>query len=217
MLLAMLLIYPLLRKYKDQFFYIICPFAFVMMMGYSYQNYLNLRLPSAWNGWILKGLFRAIMETFGGCLCYIVAEKMKTIAWTKLSKILLSILRALCFWSVIVASYNHGGSKFDWNFVILFMIGITITVSQCSYDKVVFRSSIFNWLGTYSFSLYLGHGYWGRVLKNILPETWTYREMLPVYLLVSAVTGLIIMYVSKGLKNWWKHANAKVKRVFVVQ
>lgn len=216
MLLAMLILYPLLKKFGDNFFYIIAPIGFILMMGMSYQNYSNLRLPSAWNGWILKGFYRAIMEILGGCLCFRIAQSMRAVSWTVFTRILFTIAEWGAYIFVIAFSFNHGGGKMDWILVLLLMIGITITLSQSSLDETLFSADIFNWLGIYSYSLFLGHGYWSQKLTEILPDGWgTYPMRLFLYMVISIVTGIVIMYVSIGLKHFWKIRGKSIKQIFI--
>lgn len=53
MILSMLLLWPLLRKYKENFFYIIAPLMICFLLGYSYQKFPSLRRPMKWQGVVL--------------------------------------------------------------------------------------------------------------------------------------------------------------------
>lgn len=91
MLIAMLILYPLMKKYKDTFFYIIAPLIVIFVMGITYQQWNNLRVPHAWNGWAFKSLIRAVMGITIGCLCYKISVYIRGMKYTKLSEV---------FWTV---------------------------------------------------------------------------------------------------------------------
>lgn len=216
MLLAMLLIYPLLRRYKKTFYYWICPTLFIFLMGFTYQNYKSLFNPSYWNGWILKGLLRAIMDVFGGCLCYQLAHYLQNKTFTTFGKCFLSLTEWSIYLGIIAYYFKHDGSKYDWTVVLFFIIAVSITISQCSYDNAIFRSPhLFPWLGEYSFSLFLGHGYWSHTLPQFMPADWSYPIRLIVYILISMITGLFIMYFSKALKCFWRYKGQNIKRLLI--
>lgn len=215
MLLTMLIVYPLLRKYKDTFFYILAPIIVIFLWGITYQNFANLRAPNMWIGnLIYKGMIRAIMEITLGALLFKIAAYMQTQKFTALTKGILTFVEVICFGSVLWYCFDHGASKFDWYLVVLLAVGVLISASAISFSPYFFRNKIFSWLGEFSFSLYLGHGYWSHVINEIgYLKNLPYMQKLVVYLVITMITGLFIMYLSKWIKGMWNKKN--IRSLFV--
>ena len=203
MILGMVLLYPLVRKYKDTFFYIIAPLGFLGLMGYMFQTYGSLSNLEHWNGFMLNGTMRAIADMLGGCICYTIATHLKKFEFAPVLRVFFTFMEWGCYIVSIVFVYDHHPSQYDYFIFLLFMIGVTITYSQISYDERIFKHRIFGWLGTYSLSLYLGHSYWRAYNDNIFPAYWDFNDKLTAFLILAFTTGLFIMYTSIGLRKLW--------------
>jgi peptidoglycan/LPS O-acetylase OafA/YrhL len=216
MILAMLIIYPVMRKFGETFSYVIAPAAFIFMMGITYQNWSTLAAPTVWRGFAYKGFIRGFMEILGGCICYSLATAIKKHEYTTFAKLCYTIAE----WGgyLVVAAYAalKPHTKYGWLLILCLMVGITITVSQKSLTGSMFQGKVVAWLGAYSFSLYLSHGYWSHVLADFYPAAMENGMRYLIYLLVSASTGLVVMYVSIGLKKWWGRYGENVKKLFVI-
>lgn len=217
MLLGIFITYPLLRKYKDTFYYIIAPLIVIFCMGITYREWSSLRIPHAWNGLVYKSMIRAVMEIALGCLCYRISQFIRKADYTKTAKILWTVLEWGGYTAVIVWTFGHGPSKMDWTLVLLLAISITCTFSQVSMTDRFFSShKIFNWLGEFSFSLFLGHGYWSHKMKILFPDL-NYWQRLPIYIGLALATGIFIMYVSAGLRKLWERWKPKAEAAFIMK
>ncbi len=217
MMLAMTVIYPLVLKYQNTFFFVMAPIMFLFIMGAFFQNYGSLSNLEEWNGYILKGTLRAFADILGGCICWKIAVWLRQYRFSALGKAILTIVE----WSAYIISisfiYGNEPSKFDYAVFFLFMIGVTITYSCVSYDDVIFKHKIFGWLGTYSLSLYLGHSCWRKYTDHIFPQTWDFSGKLMLFLIVSAFTSLFIMCASIFLRKIWTCIKPAVKELLFEQ
>lgn len=66
MLISVTIIFPLMLKYKDVFFYIIAPIVFLALMGYLFQTYGEMSTPFIWTGYAYKGMLRGFAGIVGG-------------------------------------------------------------------------------------------------------------------------------------------------------
>lgn len=214
MLLAMCVIWPIMRKYKKTFFYVIAPVGTVFLMGITYQNWRSFAGASVWRDYIFKGTVRAFMGLLLGCVVYQVSEYLKKQDFTLLSKILFSIVEFLGYAGIFIISFYRNRDKADWLLFFILSICITITVSNVSIWADWFNHPLFNWLGIFSYSLYLGHGYWSNCMISLFP-TLNYWTRIPYYLLLSFATGLFIHYVSLGLRRLWKNKGSQIRKLFV--
>lgn len=215
MLLAMFLIFPIMRKYGKEFYFIIAPLMLIFLMGITNHEWGNYRAPHAWVGYFYKSFIRAVMGITFGCLCYKAGAKVREVHYTNVGKVLFTFVEWSGYGAVIAWTFNHKGSKTDWILVLLLAISIVVSFSQVSLTDNYFSSHQFvSKLGEFSFSLFLGHGYWSHKMKFLFPNL-NYIQRLPIYITISFVTGIIIMLVSIGLKNWWARSGTKFKKLFI--
>lgn len=215
MLLNMLIIYPLLRKFKDAF-YVMALVFLLLILGNFFQEFGTLSDLESWNGWILKGNLRGAAGLLGGCLCYRASILINKNEYTKLGRGMFMVIEWISYITAIILCCNYPPSRLDYFFFLLFMIGITITYSNVSFDRCVFHSNIFHWLGVFSFSLYLGHSCWREFTYNIYPIEWGFRQRLVCYLFVSIWSGLIIHYTSSLLRALKKEKEQYIKNLFIM-
>lgn len=213
MMLSMIVIYPLMRKFGNTFFFVIAPTMFLLIMGAFFQNYGSLSDLENWNGYILKGTLRAFADILGGCICWKAAAGLRQYRFSALGKAMLTAAEWSAYIISIVFIYGHGPSRYDYAVFLLFMIGVTITFSRTSYDGVVFRHKIFGWLGTYSLSLYLGHSCWRKYTDHIFPQALGFHGKLALFLTASVFTSLFIMYISIFLREIWKSIKPAVEEL----
>ena len=214
MLLAMFVIWPIMRKCKDLFFYWIAPIAVLLIMGITYQNWTRFGAPSLWTGVCFRGTIRAFMGILLGCIAYKVAEFIKRQEFTLLSKSIFSLVELVGYMTVfVICMVRHRGTT-DWAIVAILAVCVTITFSDATVWADRFRHPVFNRLGVFSYSLYLGHGYWSNALADLLPKL-TYWQRMPIYLLISFATGLFIHFVSIGLRRLWAAKGTQIKRMFI--
>lgn len=211
MLLVMLFLFPLMRKYKDSFFYIIAPLSVIFLMGISCHTWDSYRGGND----IYRNIVRATIGLMLGCLCYKAGKKIRSTHYTSLGKILLTLLEWLGYGIVIAWSFNHRSSKMDWIMLLPLALAVTISFSQTSLtDSFFSRYGIFNKLGQFSFDLYLGHGYWSHKMKLLFPQL-NYYQRLPIYIGLAIITGLFIMFTSGILKKWWGRSKGKCKTLII--
>lgn len=205
MLIAMFILYPLMRKYKDIFFYIIAPLLCIFLLGYSFQTWNSFSGPRTWLGYCNKGVIRALLGILIGCICYKIGSVLKNRQYTSLTRYLLTVMELAGYGVLLFLIWvRNGGGRTDWYLLLLMPIPIICSFSQISMLEDVFsRYRIFHWLGEFSFALYLSHIHWSHKMTILMPESGYYQRF-PVYLLLVTATGLFVMYVSKLLVYIYK-------------
>ena len=133
MLLSMLIIYPLLRKYKKNYSTLIAPIIVIFLAGYMSHQYGDLREPMQWVGFCYKGLLRAFLELNIGVILYEVVSYFKKIKLTNLGNNLITLLEIFCFTIVfIIAQFLEKGNKLDYIILVILTVGIGIAFSEKS-------------------------------------------------------------------------------------
>lgn len=218
MLLSLLILYPIVRKNKEFFIKYLAPIITIFGTGYLTHNYSSILVIEQWNGFICCGIIRGISEICLGCIIYYLSQRLKKIKFTKLGKKLLTFIEfsfySLVIFLILKYSFRH------YCFVLLFiiMIPICITLSDTSHSKDIFSFKIFNWLGKYSYSLYLAQSiaYSKPIGKYIFNNGFSYSKKIIIFVIMALIFGLIVMYLSKLVSYiWGKNKNKVVSLVIV--
>lgn len=216
MLLSILILYPLIRKNKDFFIKYIAPMITIFGLGYMVYNYHTLLVIKEWNGFIYLGLIRGIVDISIGCIVFELSQLLKKNSLTKTGKTLITILEFILYISIIIMLFSY--SFIYTCFVLLFIliIPMCITLSDISYSKDIFNHKIFNWMGKYSYSLYLGHciAYKG-LIGDLIFTGKSYLNTMIIYFVVALLCGLAIMYISKLYSYIWDRNKNKIKKMLV--
>lgn len=213
MILCMLIIYPLYKKYKKFFQKILAPTLAIFILGFLFYNTHSLVNPNMHLGIVYKSTLRAFAELCLGIFCYDVCLKVKQINFTKLGTVVLSALELFGYlFTILYMQFSHiFNSKFD--FVILFFLAISVVVSFSKKSSIsnIFDKEIFNYLGKYSLYPYLIYYGIGTALKVVFPDFGLYPLTI-IYLILTFITSLVIMQfegVPKKVVN-------KIKELLVV-
>lgn len=201
MIIVMLFLYPLLKKYRENFYDIIVPLLLVMSTGLLFQNYNNLdECIISWNTIIYGGIIRATMGICGGCLLWNVHKRHrfnKNSASKYISIIAEFSMYIVVFWLMSFL----GKSKTDIAIFFVLLLAIFFTITNDDSGIEWFDNKFFYWLGDYSFSLFLGHTYLRQLHEHLYPVELSTETRMFLYIIDSAITGVVIMYVSKIIKR----------------
>lgn len=161
MILAMLLVYPLQKKYGKTFSWIISPLIFVFLGGYLFQYYADTSMRS-WSlslGIAVLGLAKAIMEISLGCTVYELTEAFRTIRWNRFGKLLLSLAELLTVGFVWFANgfLKEDVRPYDPLFILLLCAGIMIAFSEQTFFCKFCCNPVFYYLEKLSLPLFLNN------------------------------------------------------------
>lgn len=213
MLLNMLVLYPLLRRFNDSF-YVMAAALMLFILGYFFQTQGTLSNLENWNGWILRGTVRGTAGLCAGCLCYKAGTALGRYSLTLPGKAVFTVIEWGGYIAVFALCCKYLSSPWDYLIFLLLMVSFTITYANISFDERIFNAGIFRWLGTYSYSLYLGHSCWREFTGNIYPQSWTFRQRLVCYLILSVWNGLLIHYLSVLLREIYRENRTRIKVLF---
>lgn len=183
MLLAMLMIYPFLRKNYSLFTHIIGPLAVIFIGGELYSQFNTFT--SVWprNGIFQNGLLRALCFISLGCICFEFNRVRAQNVPTRMKRLGLTFLEFICFAVAIYLSYSEINAHRQLCCLILITIATTITFSQKSYFADMLKGKIWAKLGEFSFPLFLSQlGI--RVVVLSIDGLTRYATRLPVYIIL---------------------------------
>ena len=215
MLIFMVVLYPLLRKYPAVMKYLVMPLSSLFLLGWLCMEYNHPRDPTKWLGWTYKGNLRALAELELGALCFFASQKIRDIPFNRLARMLLAVMECGCYGVSILYMFFETPSRMDIFFIALLCIGICLSFSgQTALSSLPEKRIIF-WLGKYSFPLYLSHQFYAKHLNDILPVFFTNNQRMMVYLLCSFLTALAVWGISALLRKNSGRILQAGKRLFV--
>ncbi len=196
MLISMALLYPQIKKYKENYFYLIAPLTILFVSGILFHYSNSLRTPEMWLGFTYKGTIRGYLEICIGTVIYSVTQKFKQINFNNLGKILLTLIELFGFVSTILMSNFYPNTSYDYILLILLSVSILIAFSEKTIEFNLFNNKIFYFLERLSLPIYLLHHPIIKFFDNYTSNY--YIELICVIvitLVLSYITVLLIDYL----------------------
>lgn len=204
LLFAQAVVYLLIRILGKNFIYSSI-LLFLFGLGYLNKSYGSLGVVFETEYFIYGGLIRAIVDILGGAIIYYIIPRLTELKLKKVSRIFLSIIEWCCYLFALIFPSIYSYTQIDFSMLLMLMIAFSISVSNIGeLDKALFKSKNYLWLGEYSFSLFLGHYGWSKILGNGVITTDAGKGSMILYISLSILTALVIMYVSRIITKSWK-------------
>lgn len=168
MLLGMLLLYPLLRRYTNVFLHILAPLGAALLYGYfsGVQGRLKFQVDVTEQGLCL-GLLRGVAGLCVGCCAYMLARWLyrRCAGAGTAVRLLLTGCELGAFAAALVIMRRCGDSQTDFLVILLLLAGLTVTYSRCSFTAVLSQRCALRWAGDVTLAFYLNHVVWVRALS----------------------------------------------------
>lgn len=215
MLISMMILYPLIRKYKKNFTYLIAPIIVLLLSGWISHTYGKLTGPLTWTGFAYKGLLRAFFEIALGSILYEIAEKMKNINFTKFARLILTAIEIVGFISIFfITNIKDASSKYDFIMLAILAISITISFSEKTIFYNFANNRFFYYLEKLSLPIYLNH-IWIIIIINKTLSNLNYIQKLGILMISTIVFSMIIMYLIELAKKHIDKNKKNLKRLLV--
>ncbi len=198
MMIAKLLLYPILRRYKTSFSVNIAIFAAFILAGWLSMTCGCLGATMTWNGVMYIGLLRAFLGLLTGCICYEFASYISGIKFSSVGLIGLHIIKLLLlFYILFYMQFSDQGIGDYVVFIAMFFLVAIV------YSGVI-KLSIFNkkipWLRKMSLAIYVIQGAWLLVISRYEFQAGFEIELL-LYLLGTVLSALLLVIVVKKMNN----------------
>ena len=213
MLICMSFLYPQIKKFKDNYFYLIAPLSVILIAGWLNHNYSDLREPFLWIGFTYKGVVRAYFELCLGSLLYPISLALSNIKFTKFGRVLLTIIELSGYLITILISHFIISSKVDFILVVLLSISILLSFSNKVLESSFFNKKIFYFLEKISLPIYLVH----IPIRNFLisPKfNLGYYQLLLILIISSVIAGYLIILIVEFFKDK-KFFVPKIKKLLI--
>ena len=217
MLLCMAILFPLIRKHPHKMANVVLPLVGILLLGYFCINKTHPRGPSViWKDFTYKGNIRAMAELSIGASLYPLAQRLKQIKLSTISRILLSLAEWGCYAVVFLYMRNSTASRQDYFYIAVFAVAILLSFSQQGIDAAWYQRGIFSFLGKFSLALYLSHHCWAIHMKNLFPKLSNNRRFA-VYLVISFAAAGAIMLASFLLRKLGTLLKAPIRKLLLAK
>ncbi len=213
MILSMMIIYPLQKKLGKNYSGLIGPIVAMLIGGYLYYNFPSMRKVKTYTGLCYLGLAKGFYQITLGCTAYEISKLIRKVAFTKFGRCCLSVLEVFLLGGVFYlnARYNNV-REYDWIFVIMLLIGISIAFSEKTMLIEFSKNKVFYYLEKLSVPMYLNNFIFIQLLNNsykLKRLPWSTKCVVEVVgvILLSMLELVVIDYVKKI--KW-----SKISRLF---
>lgn len=212
MLIAMLVIYPLVRKFKDSYMLIAAPIVVMLTSGYfAATTHYNGILQ--YTGLMPHGLERAFIGINLGCIVYMFSNYIKQYDFTRLSRVLLSIAEIGGYLTIIYLM-DASGRNCAYIINIFLLFTVAITASKKSGISGLFDNKLSKFLGEMSLYIYLcqspARGFIGKLYPKLsYGKGFIYITVLS---LVFAIAGYVIVHLCTAVAE---KSKGRLKKYFI--
>lgn len=206
MLIMSYIIFFLLSKYKDFYIGFIATIVNLFVIVYLMNKKGSLSLhTTVITGIFTGGMFRAFVDMNLGVLTAIVAIKMREYNFTKVAKIVATIIEVIAIYVTIKQILSQPDLA-DYNILIAFPILIIFGWNEMSYITKHLNIKFFAKLGNYSYSIYLTH----LIISTVIVRFLIHEEWWIIFSLYIIFT-LLISIINKFLSEILVHILSKIK------
>lgn len=155
MLIAMLILYPICKKYYDRFTRTVAPVISILIIGYLIKTTGTLGGSTAWSVLVSKTLLRAIAEICAGVFVFEVTRNINKLNFSEKDKCFLTFLEVASYVMIFAFILWDFPESLSGTFFIFVCVAVCLSFSDVTYGKNLFNKKFVCFLGTLSLPLYL--------------------------------------------------------------
>ncbi len=197
MLLVLLIVYPLCRRYYDAFTTVIAPVLGLCGAGFMIQRIGYMGNPKVWLGFTYAGNIRALAMICLGMWGFEVIRRLKMHEMSTLSRSLATVVEAGGY--AIVICYimtDRWNIEYSGTIAVLMAVLVALTFSEIPYGTRLFNNPLIYFFGKCSLPIYLSQNliraaaikFWG----NGLGTKQLVIQVAVLVILLGAVTQIAV-------------------------
>ena len=210
LIISYMILYPLMLKLKDSFFYIIAPLI-ILFTGSYLAHTTILANHEIWNGFVYTGLLRGILGVSIGSLIYKISKYIANLDFSCKGKFFISFLEIFGFLSIFyLASQPYSNQRYDYIMVLILCISISLAFSEKTLLYNFSNNKLFYFIEKLSLPMYLNQ-IWiiDLVIKFINKNRLflNYNLLLLIVVIIGIIVAILMIPLTKLL--------VETKNVFV--
>ena len=200
---AILLLYPLGRKFGKNFNLLCTPVIAIITLGYIMHSGETLCRSREWIGWIYMANLRAIGELSLGLLSYEGYKKLKHRDYTTSQRVLLTILELGGYLIAFVFSCTVDLDKYGYYALLAMCISVPITFSQKAFlgDSRLFQNKLCVFLGKLSIPIFLLQGTIANAVQPLFHVRTRYLFLID-FVSVILISALVYLLWERVQRRW---------------
>ena len=200
MLLSMLILYPICRKYFSMSTHVIMPAIAILILGYYCREFGTTRGNYNELGFFYRCLPRAFAGIALGVSCYPIITALKKRDYTQRQRILLTVAEIVIYLGVFAYMFRYSKKRFDMICVLMITVGFCITSLEQGCLDHLFSEKVCGFLGKISLLLYLSHFYIANILNVLFPGR-KYWKVMCLYIFLTALNMLCVHFLAKLIRK----------------
>lgn len=215
MLIVMLFMYPMIKKLKTVFIFIIAPLLAIFSYGYLGELVGMLATIEPLEGnFIHTGFYRGIAGISLGCICYGLCAYIRSTSWTKTASYMFALIELCAYFGVILGMQTQNYFRPDFIVVILICVAVTISFSGASITSKFIKKDC-SLIGKLSLVLYLSDAP-ARALTCELFASCTWTKQIIIAISTTLLFGIIVLVGGNFIKSILKKIIFKIKGKFIL-
>lgn len=204
MLWMMLLIYPLILRYRETFTKIACPLFAVFLIGY--MTHLDGKLGGmnrfAFGNTVPKAYLRAFAELCGGVFCYEVTQFLRRLHWKTADRVLLTVVEIGAYAFPLYYAVSSMGQNYEAYAFYSLAVAVTLSFSELTLTANWAKIRPVYFLGRFSLPLYFAQSVPFVLLKYAAPiKTLPNRWAILFCVAGAFAAGLLLHFAAKPISR----------------
>lgn len=203
MIFAMLILYPLCRKYYSMFVHVIAPVGGMFLLGYLAQNFGTFTDSSRWNGLMFTCMIRAIAEIALGATAFEISRVIGEKKFTATERKLLTVGEVCGYLFIFAYVMSTMNRKYEIFAVLVLIISIALTFSGQVYGNALFNNKLCYFLGKASLPIYLSQVLPLDFVKEYLVQYNGWEKTAAMFML-TMINAVLCACIIKMVSFIWK-------------
>lgn len=180
MFLALLMIYPIVRKHFDSFAYVYGPVLSILLLAYLSLTYGSLNLTTSSETFVQPGLIRALAEITLGVTSFAVSKKLSELRLSGKVCGVFGIMEAACYIFVLAMAFIERDGHSDFILLAFLFAGVTISFSQQSILTKHIHLKFGNILAKIAMLIFLNQRCWMYLIPLFNLDSY-FKNLLGIY------------------------------------
>ena len=202
-LISSMVLYPLIRKYRENYIYIFGTLISILGFVYLYKRG-SLDLSHVhWDGYMSLGLIRALIEMNFGTVIYVLSENTKKYKLTKFAKNLLGFVGNTIFITIVVSLFYIDRIRmYQYTIFLMMIIGVYILMIESETERKIFNNKFVYYLEKLSIIIFIFHSASIKIVQNFFLDKITNPiNITIIVVLITIVASIIIEKLVESIRK----------------